>query len=299
MSRPDRNIGYGRVSTDDQHLSVQRHALEAVPCDLLFLEHGSGADRTRPELARALKALRTGDVLIVQRLDRLGRSLLHLLQIIEDLEGRGVAFRSLAEGIDMRTAEGRLMMQQLGAFAEFERKRIIARVESGISAAKRRGVVFGNPGLLAGDKATIKKLAAGRRNAHCRKLVEQMENFMPTVRRLRPHTPWPEVARLLTAETGEEWSEQRLVRSVRRLAAEGMGFVDPALLKAAPRPRRRRSDELAAMIRGMRLLQPEISLRAIADQLKTMGVKTPRGSTTWSPSSVAKMLNKTPPISAH
>ena len=290
-----RNIGYGRVSTDDQNLSVQRQALEAVPCSLLFLEHGSGADRERPELARALKTLRAGDVLIVQRLDRLGRSLLHLLQIIEDLEGRGVAFRSLAEGIDMRTAEGRLLMHQLGAFAEFERKRIIARVQSGIAAAKRRGVVFGNPGLVAGNKAVIAKLAAGRRNAHVRDLVDRMENFMPTVRRLRPHTPWAEVAKQLTAETGQGWSEQRLLRSVHRLAAEGRGFVDPALLKSAPRHRPRRSDELAAMIRGMRLMQPGISLRAIADQLQKMGVKSPRGHTNWSRSSVAKMLAKTAP----
>lgn len=84
-----------------------------MPCDLLFFEQESGANRERPELARTLRALRPGDTLIVARLERLGRSLIHLLQIMEDLEARGIAFRSLAEGFDMRTAEGQLTMQQL------------------------------------------------------------------------------------------------------------------------------------------------------------------------------------------
>jgi DNA invertase Pin-like site-specific DNA recombinase len=101
-----RQIGYARVSTDDLHGKAQKAALEAVPCDLVFFEQESGANRERPELARALRALRPSDTLVVARLERLGRSLIHLLQIMEDLEARGVAFRSLAEGFDMRTAEG-------------------------------------------------------------------------------------------------------------------------------------------------------------------------------------------------
>ena len=119
-----RQIGYARVSTDDLHGKAQKAALHAVPCDLVFFEQESGDNRERPELTRALKELRSGDTLVVARLERLGRSLIHLLQIMEDLEARGIAFRSLAEGFDMRTDEGQLMMQQLGSFAEFERKRI-------------------------------------------------------------------------------------------------------------------------------------------------------------------------------
>jgi DNA invertase Pin-like site-specific DNA recombinase len=84
-----RQIGYARVSSDDLHGKAQKAALQAVPCDLLFFEQESGANRERPELARALKELRTGDTLVVARLERLGRSLIHLLQIMEDLEGRG------------------------------------------------------------------------------------------------------------------------------------------------------------------------------------------------------------------
>ena len=133
--------------------------LHAVPCDLIFFEQESGANRDRPELARALKELRGGDTLVVARLERLGRSLIHLLQIMEDLGDEGYRLQvALVEGFDMRTDEGQLMMQQLGSFAEFERKRITARINSGIAAAKKRGVIFGNPRLKAGDKETIRKI---------------------------------------------------------------------------------------------------------------------------------------------
>src|ERR1700760_2456997 len=189
-----RQIGYARVSTDDLHGKAQKAALHAVPCDLLFFEQESGANRERPELGRALKELRAGDTLVVARLERLGRSLIHLLQIMEDLERRGIAFRSLAEGFDMRTDEGQLMMQQLGSFAEFERKRITARINSGIAAARERGVVFGNPRLKAGDKATIAKIVRARDETHVTHLIDTMDTFIPTVLKMRPARPWPDVA---------------------------------------------------------------------------------------------------------
>src|SRR5476651_929354 len=215
-----RQIGYARVSTDDLHGKAQMAALQAVPCDLLFFEQESGANKDRPELARTLRALRAGDTLVAARLERLGRSLIHLLHIMEDLEPRGIAFRSLAEGFDMRTAEGQLMMQQLGAFAEFERKRITARINSGIAAARKRGVVFGNPRLKAGDKETIAKIVRARDETHVTMLIDNMESFMPTVRKLRPTKPWPEVAEAVSRATGVSWTVERLKRSVRRLVRE-------------------------------------------------------------------------------
>lgn len=286
-----RLIGYARVSTDDLHGKAQKAALEAVPCDLLFFEQESGADRDRPELAKALRTLRAGDTLIVYRLERLGRSLIHLLQIMEDLEGRGVAFRSLAEGFNMRTAEGQLMMQQLGAFAEFERKRITARINSGIAAAKRRGVEFGNPRLKAGDQATIAKIVRARDDTYATQLIDTMDAFMPTVRQLRPKTPWPAVADAVTRATGIPWTVERLIRSVKRLVAEGL--VDRKVLARAPRPQRRRSDELAVLVRGIALANPGASLRGIGGVLEAMKIRTPAGHESWSPASVSHLLAKT------
>jgi DNA invertase Pin-like site-specific DNA recombinase len=287
-----RQIGYARVSTDDLHGKAQKAALEAVPCDLVFFEQESGANRDRPELARTIRALRPGDTLVVARLERLGRSLIHLLQIMEDLEARGIAFRSLAEGFDMRTAEGQLMMQQLGAFAEFERKRITARINSGIAAARKRGVVFGNPRLKAGDKETIKKIALARDDTHVAKLIDTMDTFVPTILQLRPARPWPEVAEAVSRVTGVTWTVERLTRSVRRLVGEGM--VHRKVLGKAPRPRRRRSEELALLVQGLALTNPGLSLRGISGQLEAMKIRTPAGKPNWTAASVAHLLKKVP-----
>jgi DNA invertase Pin-like site-specific DNA recombinase len=287
-----RQIGYARVSTDDLHGKAQRAALEAVPCDLIFFEQESGANRERPELARTLRALRPGDTLVVARLERLGRSLIHLLHIMEDLEARGIAFRSLAEGFDMRTAEGQLMMQQLGAFAEFERKRITARINSGIAAARERGVIFGNPRLRAGDKETIKKIILARDETHVTQLIDTMDTFIPTVLQLRPARPWPDVAEAVSRATGVTWTVERLIRSVRRLVGEGM--VQRKVLAKAPRPRRRRSEELALLVQGLALTNPGLSLRGIGGQLEAMKIRTPAGKPNWTAASVAHLLKKVP-----
>lgn len=292
-----RQIGYGRVSTDDLHGKAQKAALQAVPCEQIFFEQESGANRERPELARTLKALRPGDTLIVARLERLGRSLIHLLQIMEDLEGRGIAFRSLAEGFDMRTAEGQLMMQQLGAFAEFERKRITARINSGIAAAKDRGVVFGNPRLKAGDRETIAKIVRARDETHVNQLIDSMDTFIPLVLQMRPARPWPEVAEAVSRTTGITWTVERLMRSVRRLVGEGM--VDRKVLEKAPRPRRRRSEELALLVQGLALTNPGLSLRGIGGQLEAMKIRTPAGKPNWTAASVAHLVKKVPGAPSH
>lgn len=287
-----RQIGYARVSTDDLHGKAQKAALEAVPCDLIFFEQESGANRDRPELARTLRALRPADTLVVARLERLGRSLIHLLQIMEELETRGIAFRSLAEGFDMRTAEGQLMMQQLGAFAEFERKRITARINSGIAAARERGVEFGNPRLKAGDKEIIKKIVLARDETHVTQLLDTMDTFTPTVLQMRPARPWPEVAEAVSRATGVTWTVERLMRSVRRLVGEGM--VDRKVLVKAPRTRRRRSEELALLVQGLALTNPGLSLRGIGGQLEAMKIRTPAGKPNWTAASVAHLLKKVP-----
>lgn len=149
-SMPSRRIGYARVSTDEQNLALQLDALRAAGCDLVFSDEGiSGAASNRPSLRRALRTLRKGDVLITWRLDRLGRSLGHLIDIMAGLDKRGVGFRSLCEAIDTTTAGGRLCFHVMGALAEFERSLIAERTRAGMEAARRRGVRLGRPPKLS------------------------------------------------------------------------------------------------------------------------------------------------------
>lgn len=146
---PHRLVGYARVSTEEQLLDLQRDALRAVGCVEVLEDRGvSGAARERPGLARALAACGPGDVLVVWRLDRLGRSLQHLIEAVAELGARGVGFRSLAEAIDTTTPGGRLTFHLFGALAEFERELIAERTRAGIAAARRRGVQLGRPRRL-------------------------------------------------------------------------------------------------------------------------------------------------------
>lgn len=138
-------IGYARVSTVDQNPELQLDALRAAECTKIFVDHASGADRERPELAKALTFVRKGETLVCWKLDRIARSLMHLLEIAADLEKRGVGFKVLTGNIDTTTAAGRLMFQMCGAFAEFERSLISERTLAGLAAARARGRVGGRP----------------------------------------------------------------------------------------------------------------------------------------------------------
>ncbi|SCX04002.1 DNA-invertase hin [Agrobacterium sp. DSM 25558] len=133
-------IGYARVSTLDQHLDLQRNALRLAGCDRIFEDNGvSGGQQQRDGLSSMLKALRRGDVLIVWRLDRLGRSIVHLIALVETLKRRGIGFISLTESIDTSSAGGQLIFHILAALAEFEKSLIRERTVAGIAAARARG----------------------------------------------------------------------------------------------------------------------------------------------------------------
>lgn len=141
--------GYARVSTDGQSVEGQRDELKAAGCDRTFAETGSGANSTRPELAKALAALAKGDTLIVVRLDRLARSTRDLLNLLAMIGEKGAAFRSLRDPwADTTTAHGRLMLTVLGGLAEFERDLIRSRTQEGRTRAKARGVKMGRPSVL-------------------------------------------------------------------------------------------------------------------------------------------------------
>jgi len=133
--------GYARISTYDQTTAMQLAALKRARCSHIFEDKGlTGANAKRPALLRCLKQLRAGDVLVVWKLDRLGRSLRDLITMLDDLRDRGVRFQSLTEAIDTETPAGRVMWQMIGMMAEFERSLIVERTRAGMKAARARGV---------------------------------------------------------------------------------------------------------------------------------------------------------------
>jgi DNA invertase Pin-like site-specific DNA recombinase len=142
-------IGYARVSTLDQTLALQQDALRAAGCEQLYTDTVSGSVTERPGLTQALSHLRAGDTLVVWRLDRLGRSLPHLIETVGQLQERGVGFRPLEEQIDTTTSGGKLVFHVFGALAEFERDLIRERTHAGLQAARARGRLFGRPKLLS------------------------------------------------------------------------------------------------------------------------------------------------------
>jgi len=150
-------VGYARVSTVDQNLDLQRDALEGAGVERIFQESASGASRDRPQLEAALDYVRAGDTLVVWRLDRLGRSLSHLLSVVEDLTERGVHLRSVQESIDTGTATGRMTLAIFGALAEFERELIQERTRAGLAAARARGRKGGRPSVMTPAKARSAK----------------------------------------------------------------------------------------------------------------------------------------------
>jgi DNA invertase Pin-like site-specific DNA recombinase len=154
-------IGYARVSTTDQETATQVAALKAAGCERIYREKASGGRWDRPELRRLLDQLRKGDVLVVWKLDRLSRSLRDVLTIMERLGEASAGFRSLTEAIDTTTAAGRMMMQMVGAFAEFERAMLRERTKAGLDTAREEGRIGGRrPKLTKQQQSEIHKMVA-------------------------------------------------------------------------------------------------------------------------------------------
>ena len=159
-------VGYARVSTTEQHLDLQLDALKQAGCGKLFTDKVSGAKTARPGLDEALAYLRAGDALVVWRLDRLGRSLKHLIETVTGLHKRTIGFRSLTENIDTTTPTGKLIFHVFGAIAEFERDLNHERTHAGLEAARARGRVGGRPRKLStpGKIALARQLFADKTN---------------------------------------------------------------------------------------------------------------------------------------
>ena len=147
-------IGYARVSTTDQNLDLQKDALNKADCEKIHEDYASGAKTDRNGLEAAIDSLRKGDTLVVWKLDRLGRSLRHLIEVINLLNNRGCYFRSLQENIDTGSSGGKLIFHVFGALAEFERDIIRDRTMAGLAAARSRGRVGGRPKKMDSKKIT-------------------------------------------------------------------------------------------------------------------------------------------------
>ncbi len=150
------NVGYARISTKEQHLRMQEDALKSAGCEEIYTDIASGSKSERPGLDKALSYIREGDTLVVWKLDRLGRSIQHLIQTVAALSKRKIAFKSLQENIDTQTSGGKLIFHIFGALAEFERELIRERTDAGLKSARARGHMGGRPSLL--DNRQIKRM---------------------------------------------------------------------------------------------------------------------------------------------
>lgn len=287
-------IGYARVSTADQELEPQRRALDAAGCLEIVAETASGADRTRPELARLLARIGRGDTLVVLRIDRLARSLAHLLEIIGRLQAKGAAFRSLSDPIDTSGPSGTLILQILGAVAEFERALIRERTLAGLAAARAAGRVGGNPKLRQRDQDTITGLAAARRASRLATLLPGAEPLLAELGRLRPQLSWSAVAAELSRSRPPglpPFTPSGLARLARLFVAEG--WLDPGVLRPAPRRRPhqgaaqpgRAADMAAAYLRA----RPDATLAELGTQLLRLGVYPARGGSRWASSTLQRL----------
>jgi len=277
----------------------QSQDLKSAGSDEHHEEQASGGNRARPVLGRVLERIGKGDTLVVVRIDRLARSLSHLLEVIERLEAKGAFFRSLTDPIDTSSPQGKFTLQVLGAAAEFERALIrertkaglaSARTKAGLASARTKGRVGGNPGLRARDPAALRKVRLARQDGYIERLNETAQDWVPHVRRLRPDLAWEDVVRIINGPLPEarRWTQSRLLRAVKAYVRDG--FLPTEVLARAGR--RETDDRLPAIVAGIKGADPDITLQAICTRLESMRERTPRGRTSWQPSSVKMLLER-------
>jgi DNA invertase Pin-like site-specific DNA recombinase len=286
-------IGYARVSSDEQTTDAQIDALNRAGCKTIHREHASGASRARPELKLALDRCMPGDVLVVVRIDRLARSLSHLLEIIEILDARRAGFRSLGDPIDTTSPQGRFTLQILGAVAEFERALIRERTKAGLQAARERGRIGGNPALRLGLTLQARAVHAARDARRSADLHRISGQIIPSIRAMRPAYSWKTVASNLDRKgsrrpDGGSWTGAALAGAARRLARDG--FVEASTLERTPRGRD--SDDLVTLVALAVKTLEQPTLAAIAAHLEGLHCLTPRGGARWAISSVQNLLTQ-------
>jgi len=174
-------VGYARVSTDDQNLNLQRDALGQAGCEQIFEDQLSGAKAERPGLHQALQYARTGDTMVVWRLDRLSRSLKDLIEMVTLLESQGIGLKSLQEAIDTSSSSGKLIFHIFGALAEFERNLIRERTQAGLQAARARGRKGGRPKSLNKDQQALAVKLYDEKKHTVDQICEMMGISKPTL----------------------------------------------------------------------------------------------------------------------
>lgn len=179
-------IGYARISTQDQNADLQSDALTAAGCERIFHDTASGAKSERRGLAEAVEFARKGDTLVVWKLDRLGRSLKHLIETVNQLHEKGVGFASLQENIDTTTSGGKLIFHVFGALAEFERELIRERTQAGLTAARARGRKGGRKEKLTPKQVEMAKAMVNDPNISIGSICETFKISKPTLYRYVP-----------------------------------------------------------------------------------------------------------------
>ena len=174
-------IGYARVSTEDQNLDLQKDALSKAGCQKILEDHQSGAKAARPGLQSALEYAREGDTLVVWRLDRLSRSLKDLIEMVNQLEARGVGLKSLQESLDTSSSSGKLIFHVFGALAEFERNLIRERTQAGLQAARARGRKGGRPKALDADMQALTVQLYEEKKHTVKRICQMMGISKPTL----------------------------------------------------------------------------------------------------------------------
>lgn len=284
-------FGYARVSTDEQDTLAQRLALDAEGCAFVYEDMASGGSRDRPNLRRVIERVGAGDTLLVVRIDRLARSLSHLLEIVETLRAKGAYFRSIQDPIDTSSAQGMLMTQMLGAFAEFERSLIRERTKAGLHAAMARGAKPGNPKMRARDPLAIAQIRLAHNERYLNGLLADRHRWLPIVERLRPHLPWSVVLRQIKAITPpvRSFSERTLVKASKALVKAGYAHGD--ILIAAPK--KAIDTRLPGLVADRLNTSPDLTLREIATWLsRDLHEPTPRGGLNWSTEGVRRVINQ-------
>ena len=181
------NIGYARISTQDQKLDLQKQALETAGCKNIYEDVISGSKDQRPGLAMAMEVLRKDDILVVWKLDRLGRSVKQLVNLVAELENKGIHFKSLTDGIDTSTPAGRFFFHIMASLAQMERELIIERTRAGLSAAKLQGRKSGRKRQMTDSKLeSAKKLL--KQGTPAKKVAEDLGLSLPTLYRWIPAT---------------------------------------------------------------------------------------------------------------
>ena len=194
-------VGYARVSLPEQHLALQTDALQRAGCERLYTDTVSGGQAERPGLRTALEVLRAGDTFVVWKLDRLGRSLAHLVETIQDLHQQGIHFKSLQENIDTTSGAGKLVFHLFAALAEFERDLIRERTRAGLAAARARGKLGGRPKALRPHQAARVRALYNARELSVPEICVLFGIGKTTVYRYLQHTATHDAAESRTRST--------------------------------------------------------------------------------------------------